>query len=166
MIPAFNNGKLWKRMIPILKSWENTPYRHMEMVKKRGADCTMFLAACFHELGVMVKIDAPDYYSKDWQVHTEEELVRDNLIRHLENHLAKGFTASIFEKGEIEADDFIRGDLIGFKTPRSRCTNHTAMWLGNGFIVNCIQGGGVCNLEWNRAWNRIMTTVFRIMVKE
>jgi len=167
MIPVFENEKLWEHMESILASWHNTPYKHMGMTKQRGADCTMFLACCYNEAGVMANLYPPEYYPRDWNIHTGEELVRNSLIYHLQTGLAKGFTADIFEKKEIEREDFIRGDLLGFKTPRSKCTNHTAMWLGrDDWMVNCIQGGGVCELEWTRVWNRLFTTAFRIMVKE
>jgi cell wall-associated NlpC family hydrolase len=76
-------------------------------------------------------------------------------------------TSKIFQKGEIEPEDFMRGDLLGFKTLGSKCTNHTAMWLGrNNWMVNSIQSMGVSDMEFNRAWNRCLTTVFRIMIKE
>lgn len=167
MVPAFAEDRLWNKMIPIIESWRNTPYRHMTMVKQRGADCTLFLAACYQEAGIMARLKKPDYYPRDWNVHTNQEMVKDNLIEHLDNHLANGYGSSIFEKDEITSDDFMRGDLIAFKTPRSKCTNHTAMWLGkNNWMVNCIQSMGVVNLEYNRAWNRCFTTLYRIMVKE
>jgi len=167
MVPAFAEDKLWDKMIPIMQSWLGTPYRHMMMVKQRGADCTLFLAACYHEVGLMKKLERPDYYPKDWNVHTNEEMVKNSLIYHLDNHLADGYTSITLKKCEITTDDFFRGDLLGFKTPRSKCTNHTAMWLGKrNWMVNSINSMGVCEIEYNRAWNRCLTTVWRIIIEE
>lgn len=166
MIPVCLNDRLWNKILRIIDSWRGTPYRHMTMVKKRGADCTLFLAAIFSEAGLLTRIDKPDYYSKDWNVHTREEMVKNGLVRHLDNHMADGLFSIVFDKGDIIQDQFIRGDLLGFKTPKSKCTNHTAMWLGrDSWMINSIQSLGVSEIEYNRAWNRCLTTVYRIMVK-
>ena len=152
----------WKKVIGIAKSWLKTPYRHRWMRKGRGADCTLFLGAIFLEAGILTRIERPLYYSKDWHIHTTEELVLESLVDHLRRNLAPGYSALV----EYNPDPKIveKGDLLGFQTKRSQCTNHAAMYVDeDNQMINSINGRGVVLTEFGRPWTDQLTTLFRVL---
>jgi hypothetical protein len=88
------------------------------------------------------------------------------MVNHLENHLGQGYTGIYLEN--VDPADFIRGDLLGFKTIRSKCTNHATMWLDSeeGWMINSIQNIGVSKIKWEHAWARTYQCTWRIMVED
>jgi hypothetical protein len=133
------------------------------MRKGRGADCTMFLGAIFLEAGILTKLDLPGYYSRDWHLHTTEELVLEGLINHLKTNLAPGYSALIDRNPNTELVE--EGDLLGFKTKRSQCTNHASMFLDtkNNQMINSINRKGVIMTTFGRPWTDQLTTLFRVL---
>ena len=90
MEPYFKDDKVWENFLSIIESWEGTPYRHLAMCKGGGADCTLFIGACWVEAGILTEVKY-DYYSSDWHIHTKEERVLDGLYRHFRDHTTPGF---------------------------------------------------------------------------
>lgn len=161
--PLFENEVKWKSMVPIIESWKNTPYRHMAMVKGRGADCTLFLAAIYKEAGYLKKLDKPEYYPRDWAIHTDKEFVKDSLAHHLKNNMSDGLHGVVLD----DEENFVRGDLLGFQMPMTQSTCHTTMWMGDeNWMVQCVQRRGVCYAEFNWTWRKRLTSIFRIMEEE
>ncbi len=150
----------WEKLDLIIQSWIGTPYKHLTMVKQRGADCTLFLAAILKEAGILRSI-THDYYPRDWHVHTNEEKIRDGLSSHLKHSLAPGYVGRMFIK---KIPDIQRGDLLGFKEPRANVTHHAAIVYDHKkrLICHCLPRRGVYIGTCDKFWNDKITTLFRI----
>ncbi len=61
------------------ESWRGTPFEHKTMIKGRGVDCIMLLAACFADAGVLPFID-PRPYPRQWFKHRDDELYLIGLM--------------------------------------------------------------------------------------
>ena len=77
----FEKDILWERFLIICEDWYGTPYSHMQKAKRRGVDCTLFIAECLREAGFISKVEY-DYYPRDWHIHTNEEIVLNNIKNH------------------------------------------------------------------------------------
>lgn len=160
MKPIFTDNAAWKAFLPILESWEGTPYRHLQMVKGRGADCTLFIAAAAKEAGYLERVEY-DYYPRDWHLHTKDERVLDGLVRHAMQHLAPG--VALKEMTQDVAP--MRGDIITFSRLKSGITHHACIYLGSGAMMHSLGRVGVRKAQ-ARNWRQFTTGVFRLMRKE
>ena len=160
MTPYFLNDEVWNKFMPIVESWLETPYRHLTMVKGRGADCTLFIGACWQEAGILTEVTY-DYYPRDWHYHTTDELVLDGLYRHFSEHAAPGFKVERLPK----RTKFLRGDMLSFATTAVKVSNHASIYLANGYMVHSINRRGVSYFPFGGYWERKVTAVFRILGK-
>lgn len=164
MIPLFEDDRQWKKLLTILRSWEGTPYRHLQMVKGRGADCTLFLGGVFLESGLLTDVEY-EYYARDWHIHTREELVMNNLIKHLQENMRDGLNPLVFIAEEQDEDmpPPLRGDLLGFSTVVTGITNHASIYIGGGRMIHSIIGRGVSEIKVGNFWKEKLTVIFRVM---
>lgn len=123
LTPLFKDDEIWKVYEKELISWIGTPYRHLQGVKGRGADCTLFIAHAMKNAGFLTKVEH-DYYSKDWNIHTNEEVVLDGAFRHFRENTAPGIIVKRFLDNDLSK---LRGDMLVFKTGRSKCINHCSV---------------------------------------
>lgn len=161
MKACFADDRRWQTYEAILKSWQGTPYRHLTMVKGRGADCTLYLAACLLEAGLLTKVEH-DYYPRDWHIHTKQEIVLQGFFHHVDHHLAEGLTVMRREN----SSKLLRGDVLSFATTRTGVSNHCACYLGNGEMIHSINQRGVSETQYGGYWQRKLTAVFRFMEDE
>jgi cell wall-associated NlpC family hydrolase len=165
--PVFRDDAKWEECLREMESWLGTPFRHFTMVKGRGADCTLFIAAVWKTIGFFDKINMV-YYPKDWHIHTQQERVKDGIVEHMMLNAGSGYELIACDN----KDYLMRGDLIAFSTTKSPVTNHAAIWVGDwpqtrekDQFFNCIDIGqrGVCRLQYNKWWRQRLTTVLRPM---
>jgi cell wall-associated NlpC family hydrolase len=156
--PYFNNDTAWSKFEEVIDSWMGTPYKHLQMLKGRGADCTLFIGACWLELGIFTKVEF-DYYPRDWHIHTKEELVLDNLYRQFRDSCGNGYS---FKRFPID-EPFIRGDMLAFATTKTGVTNHTSIWLGKKIMAHSLPQRGVSRFPFGGFFERKIKGVFRIM---
>ncbi len=161
--PCFAVQKNFHKFKKILESWLGTPYKHLKMVKGRGADCTLYIAACWHEYGILEEITY-DYYPRDWHVHTKNELVLENLFRHFKDHCAEGYTIQLYPPTE----PFIQGDMLVFATSKTGVSNHTSIYLGadgtkDQMLIHSINYRGVSKFPYGKFWERKLTSICRVM---
>ena len=166
-VPYFYDDQAWDLCRKEMLSWEGTPYRHLTMVKGRGADCTLFVGAVWKSLGILEYV-THDYYPRDWHIHTSLELVKNGFEWHFRNALRKGYSM-------IDVDnrtDFIRGDVLCFATTSTGVTNHTAIWCGywpetkeKDQMFNSIDSSrrGVCRIKYGSWWRARLTSILRVM---
>lgn len=162
MIPVFRNNNEWRKYKKILYSWEGTPYRHLWMQKGRGVDCTLYLAAALLDFGILKKVEH-DYYSRDWHVHTRNEVVMEGFFNHLINHMIPPFTILWVDKN-IE---LMRGDIVAFATTKMGVTNHCGIITDAPKLtmINSINRRGVSEMRLGGWWMKKLRNVFRV-VKE
>jgi cell wall-associated NlpC family hydrolase len=158
MVPAFEDNSMWKRLLEVTDSWMGTPYKHLQMVKGRGADCALFVAAVWKELGILTDV-VYDYYPRDWHIHTKEELVLEGLYRHFAENCHNGFAVNKL----LPTDEKIRGDLLGFSTTSRGVSNHGAIYIGEKIMVHSAPNRGVSKFPYGGYWERRITTILRIM---
>ena len=160
--PYYLDNVAWSQMRKIMSSWLGTPYRHCTMVKGRGADCTLFIGACWLEHGVLKDVTW-DYYSKDWHIHTQEEKVMDGLYEHFCHHANDGFMVLRLGKDA----PLIRGDLIAFALAKTGVSNHAAVYLGpteqGKLMLHAVQSKGVSTFPLAGYFERHKSSIFRIM---
>lgn len=162
MKSIFEDQNEWAKFKAILTSWLGTPYRHLQHAKGYGADCTLFIGAALVEGGFMEKLSY-DFYPKDWNIHTNEELVLDSSHRHFAENMAPGYFVKEFKPGEY---DLQRGDMVAMKTMFSKVTNHAAIiWDDEENMINAVGRQGVCFMQY-KPWIKKITTVFRFCVNE
>lgn len=162
----FAENDLWEVFKNELLSWKHTPYLHLGKVKGRGVDCTLYVALCLKEIGILKEI-THEYYPPDWFLRAEEEFVLDSFRRHIRKNLQSGFEIleySIFNDCLPERKDFVRGDVLCFKLKDSKVTTHTAVWLDdNVHMINAINQSGVQYQTYGSWWHRRLTTLFRVV---
>ena len=158
--PLFDNDEEWSRVRRIALEWIGTPYRHLSMVKGRGADCTLFLGGVLLEAGILKEIKY-DYYSRDWHIHTKEEFVKESWIKHLSKSCrddVRGITIY-----DAKPESVLRGDILGFSTTKMGVTNHSTLYLGDGMMIQSINRKMVHETRFGNYWKEKLTTIFRIM---
>jgi cell wall-associated NlpC family hydrolase len=164
--PLFISDESWLQCKEELLSWIGTPYRHLKCVKGRGADCTLFLASVWKNIGILKKLKY-GYYPRDWHIHTREEKVKNGLKYHIQKNVREKIKVIEIEDHE---SDFIRGDMLGFATRGTGVTNHTTLWCGDwketnqkNQMFNSIENRGVCRVTYGSWWKKRLTTILRVM---
>ena len=155
----FENDKNWQQFKEILFSWEGTPYRHMQMVKGRGADCTLFVGAVWKEVGLLKDV-VFEYYDPKWCFKTKEERVLKSIFQHSQYYAKEGVVLTRHKKDE----PLFRGDLVVFATTRTGLTNHAGVYLGENKIIHAVPKRGVSTYTINDSWRERMTAFFRVEV--
>ncbi len=155
--PLFLNDTAWQRYEAILRSWLGTPYRHLTMVKGRGADCALFIGASLVEAGILDKV-IYEYYPCDWHIHTHEEVVLEGLFRHFSVHVAPGLALVRLERDTA----LLRGDILAFATTLTGVANHAAVFLGER-MIHAAPRRGVSLWSFSSYFERHLAAVFRIM---
>jgi len=160
--PLFLDDSAWSKFRLILSSWLGTPYRHCTMVKGRGADCTLFIGACWVEYGILTEVTW-DYYSKDWHLNTHEEKVLDGLYDHFTRHSQPGYAILRLDKDA----ELIRGDVIAFALTPTGVSNHASVFLGptdhGELMLHAMHSKGVSVFPVAGFFERHKSNVFRIM---
>lgn len=156
MTPIFQNESAWERFAAIAMSWRGTPYRHLQAAKGYGADCTLFVGSCLVEAGYLERLQYDDY-PRDWHLHTDQEFVLESALRHFREHMSTGYVVE-----QLPSDtELLRGDMIAFRMPKSRATNHAGLIWDDGRLLNAHSKRGVSFLNLGDAMMRRATHVFR-----
>jgi cell wall-associated NlpC family hydrolase len=145
LAPHFEDDQIWARMDQIARSWLGTPYKHITCVKGRGADCTLFIGACWVEGKIL---------------RTKDTIV-ESLYRHFEKHASSGFGIAQYKPEETE---LMRGDLLTFAihSPR-QITNHAAMYMGDEKVIHASPSKGVVLVPFSHYLKPKVTNIFRVM---
>ena len=151
--PYFCDDNNWNVFRNELESWKGTPYRHFQKAKGYGADCTMFLGACFVNVGVLSDLSY-EYYSKDWHLNSNTEIVERWIYENICNNVTD--KSLKFKKLLIVKDDFIRGDFLLISTSPTGVANHCAVIVdkNNSKMIHSINNRGVCEAHYNSWWKR------------
>lgn len=167
MKSIFETPENWKRFYAILNSWEGTPYKHITCVKGRGADCTLFIAGCWKEYGILKDIKY-NYYPVDWYIHHKREYVLEYLQEHWENYLNPIYNLKEYSGEEAKNLKLCKGDILSFSTTKQNVTNHASVYLGEwkkqGMMIHCVRLRGVSKIAYNGFyWRNRLTKVFRVI---
>ena len=156
--PYFCVNSRWEEFSQELESWLGTPYRHYQKTKGYGADCTMFVAACYQKQGILKGIDY-EYYSKDWHLHTDNPIVEDGITLNFDKNAGDGLRfLRVFP-----SEHWVRGDLLLFWTVKPTLTNHCAvLWPDGEKMIHSINHAGVEFTQYFRWWKRHTRYILRI----
>jgi cell wall-associated NlpC family hydrolase len=128
------------------------------MVKGGGADCALFIGACWVEAGILSEVKY-EYYSRDWHIHTKDELVVDGLYNHFLEHTNPGFDILKLSTDEEKH----RGDMLVFATTGTGVGNHASIYLQGGMMVHSIPNRGVSHFPFKGFFERKYKGLFRII---
>lgn len=157
----FEDNDEWKKMEKILLSWLHTPYRHLQMAKGRGADCTLFIADAWREYGILSKVTF-DSYSEDWYLHTNNEYIVDGIIKHIKSNFNSGYGAKQIK----DIQGILRGDLLCFSTTERNVSNHCAVYMNNDLIIHSVRKKEVCLYNFKDYWKKRIKNIYRITKEE
>ncbi len=160
MKPYFENDENWNIYKAELESWIGTPYRHLTMVKGRGADCALYMAAVMLHVGILTKVEH-DWYPRDWFRHTTKERILEDFFHHIDNNMPPNLTFAWLGK-DVEK---MRGDAVVFCTAGKGASNHCGILLNEKRFINSIESGGVQILTYGSWWERRLKSIFRVMVR-
>ena len=155
----FSDETNWQKMEKVLFSWIGTPYRHMQMAKGRGADCTLFLAAIWKEFGLLTNVEH-EYYKRDWINTTKDQKVINGILKHYKEYAIDGITLKQYERDE----ELFRGDLLVFCLNEKGIANHAGVYLGDEKLIHATNLRGVSVYFMGQAWRSRITTFFRVEV--
>ena len=155
----FENDINYKRFDGVINSWIGTPYKHLTVVKGRGADCALFICGILKDIGIINKI-VFDYYPHDWFIHTDKDYVSDGFIDHIKN----------YAKSNIELEKYTpevklyRGDILGIAI-NSKVINHAAYYMEGNFLIHSLDRVGVHKVTTPEFFKERIVNIFRLMEK-
>ena len=143
-----------KKFEEILNTWIGTPYHHMWHTKHRGADCSLFIAECLIELGILKKINKVSCYPCDWHINSDMNLLEETVQ-----------TAKLIDNLQlVEVKDLYFGDTMLFSFVSTNIPHHSAVYCGHNTIVQAGKGGVAKTLLDNR-WRKHLIKTYRIIEK-
>jgi cell wall-associated NlpC family hydrolase len=152
----FDNQSEVERLGNVLRSWENTPYRHYMGVKKRGVDCIHFLLRVYEEIGIVERgrIRIP-YYPPDWHLHREDELLKTAFLDDPQ-------VSVHVEQLDAQAVP-LEGDIVIMKY--GKVDSHSGIFFG-GRLWHAITRIGVqSSIYCDKMWAKRRRASFRIKAK-
>jgi len=155
----FEDDTNYKRFEGVINSWIDTPYRHLTVVKGRGADCALFIGGILRDIGIIKKV-VFDYYPKNWFIHTDKEYVLDGLMEHVKNQARSNIELERYTP-EVK---LYRGDILGFNI-KSNATNHVAYYMEGSSIIHSLERIGVHKIMMPEFFKDRLTNIFRLMEK-
>ena len=159
MLKYFESDINYKRLEGVINSWIGTPYKHLTVVKGRGADCALFIGGILKDIGIINKIIF-DYYPHDWFIHTDKEYVLDGIMEYVKNQARSNIKLEIYTP-EVK---LYRGDILGFNI-NSKVVNHAAYYMEGNFLIHSLNRVGVHKVTTPEFFISRLTNIFRLMVK-
>lgn len=171
--PVFQDAQLADRLRQVAQGWIGTRYAHMGTSKAEkpgagGVDCTKLMALVLVELGLMSGIEPEIYYSRDWMVYSDREVMLEAFSWNLARYLAQGHRYELLKwRPHIPLE---LGDILAFcvrpktvKRPHAKgLCNHTAMYMGDWKMLHAIEGRGVDITDYTEDWRGKSRFIFRI----
>ena len=147
-----------EKLCEVLESWEGARYLHMGTTRG-GVDCSKLIGLIFKELDILQDFDGETYYSKQWAVHGDEEILLKSLHEHLATQLKQGFDYDFLRYNDDL--DLCNGDVICFAMYEKDLCNHTGIFI-DGFLFHVIVGADACKTMFNRYWRNRARFIFRV----
>ena len=157
----FQDDYNYKQFERVVRSWIGTPYRHLTLVKGRGADCALFVGGVMKGCS-LIKDVVYDYYPRDWHIHTKKEYVLEGIHRHINEYAVEGISLERYEPDEVK---YFRGDIFTFSMRNNVISNHAAFYMEGGTLIHSINKMGVHEVTMPNFFRDHMTNIFRIMEK-
>lgn len=159
MKPAFEDENLWRIFKEELLSWEGTPYRHLQMQKHRGVDCTLLMCSALKKAKILTEIEVPEYYPKDWY---------SSGMDVIEKSFALNFNTHCNEKYEWQRYNGI-GNLVGdvelFSFHKNNILHHSAILLEGNKIYHCTPTKSATAIEFSPKMRKFCKAHYRLMEK-
>ena len=156
-LPHFFCEKRLQWLFAECKKWEGVRYRHMGN-NEHGIDCTKLIAHLLVKFDVLEKVEDNIYYSRDWFIHSKEEIA----LREIERHLRE-YSSYLFETIDYEESKLCSGDIIFMANESGMACHHTVFYLGESKIFHAIDGIG-CNFAFfGDHWKNKSRFILRIL---
>lgn len=163
MNPLFYREDFWSRFNTALRSWIGTPYRHRQMTKGKGADCTTYIGQSLLEAGILTKVTIPKYYPKDWFATPDfGDMLKMEVEKNLAQHLARGLFYEVYDNPE--PPEPVRGDICLFSMrPDTGIVNHSGVVLDDKTMIHVSQRANVRSTSYGETWRNMQTVTFRLL---
>jgi cell wall-associated NlpC family hydrolase len=154
----FESEERWLPVKDELLSWDGTPHRHMQAVKGRAADCSLFLLQTFAKFGLAGECPVPELQT-DWWLHSDREV----LIECWEECLSATHPDGLWWHSlDPDREEAFRGDLLLFNMDLNVST-HAAVFMGPNLIHSVNRSrSGVCQSTYCLWWKKRITRMFRL----
>jgi len=157
IVRYFENEAHYGALVAEIVSWLGTKYRHLGRSKGGGVDCGNFVGLVLLNLGLISTVEE-FYYSRDWYVHGNVDLLVDSFARHVELY-GQGISAVLYQGDQAP----MPGDIICMRLYNDTCpAHHAAIYLENNEIVDALEEIGVSKHDWNYKWRARTVKFFRI----
>lgn len=159
MNPAFLRDDLWEDFKRELLSWEGTPYRHLQMEKKRGVDCTLLFCTPLLKAKIFRRVSIPEYYPRNWWTGSAD-LIVDNFEKNFNENSEEGY---VWIKGNGVGN--VRGDIELFSFHKSRKPHHSAVLMEDNTIYHCTPKKAATTVVFTPKLRKFCVAHFRLMEK-
>lgn len=160
MKPAFEDENLWRIFKEELLTWEGTPYRHLQCTKGAGADCTLFLADVLLKTGILLKVERPRYYAKDWYVDPNNSIIHEQFQQNFNKHSNPKYQWE-FSTGVGE----VKGDILLFSLKKNRQPHHSAILLEKNNIFHVSENQAAMVSKLTPKFKKYCKAFYRLMEK-
>lgn len=117
-------------------SWIGKRWIHGQALKTEGADCIQFIIAVSKEVGWLPKEYKSIKYAKDWAVHNDRSILKEELTK---------YCTQIFTREDniiINIDKLQIGDIILMLSGKT--SGHAGFYIGESNIVHSHIRNGIC----------------------
>lgn len=156
-----NKTREWDLRVE-LNSWLDTPYKHWSGVKGKGVDCIHFVVRVLEATGgTQGRFIRIQKYSKDWNLHRGEEMLREGIERQL---YVQKISYPKERSHPIELKENIGpGDIVLFQFGRHAA--HVGIYL-DGLVYQTVTNDGVIQKPWKSDFYHRVTHVYKIYEAE
>lgn len=160
-VKLFDDPIMWSTTEKVCNEWVGTPYRHLQLCKGRGSDCTVFVGAIFKEVNILTGLPSVTWFAPDWSVHTNEPVLTNLVNTTFKRYIADGLVANYFS---VSGEDYVpvRGDLAVFRTRPHRPINHSGLVMDDGTMLHLREGSYIRPVKMNYAWLSTLAGYYRI----
>jgi len=147
----------------IMKKWEGTPYHHMG-ADRAGMDCTKLMGKIMIDLGTLKQLIPDLYYTKDWYIHGDKEVVLNTFEEHLRLYQVEGFELKKYHYTHGKSV-LLFGDFLGFAIGKKGLVNHTAFYLNSKQMYHVINKSTAQVYQYSKTWESRLKIYYRIFRK-
>jgi cell wall-associated NlpC family hydrolase len=146
----FDDYEIAEKTLQLAEEWDKVKYFHRGY-SKGGVDCSGYIICLFKELGLIKNIIHTEH-SKDWFLHTNEELLLEELDKYKLDYL---------EFRDLNKLEF--GDLLLFTNSKKECIHHIGLYLGLNNFTHCITDLGVTTSQLQPFWVKFLVKIIKVL---
>jgi len=154
------DGRNTELFTEIIDSWRGTPYKHLNHVKSRAVDCSLFIGYSLLEAGILTEIKH-GHYSPGWWQWSHDQFLLKMFREHFDKYMAPGLKYS--EYLYTEDSCLIFGDILLF-TLKDKCPvfTHAGIYIGNEEMIHSFPKRDVGTIKLGNYFTKRMPLFIRV----